>query len=531
MTDTAAADDHAPPLDPAEQEYELVPIDSLEPHPDNPNVGDDEALEESIGTTGFYGALICQRSRRRILVGHTRWRADTAAGATTIPVIWVDCDDVRARKIMLGDNEYARRATTDQDLLALNLQAILDEGADLVGTGYDAAFLDELLAGIDVDPGDPDDDDPPPAGPTLVERFLIPPFTVLDARQGYWLERKRQWLALGLRSEVGRGGNLAYKGRESLDAIANADRPTADALVITSLSGRVPTYYAQKEAAEKRVGRKLTKEEFEASHLVIAEANAGGLSTSGTSVFDPVLCEIAYRWFSPHGGHVLDPFAGGSVRGIVAAALGRAYTGVELRSIQVEANRDQWTELGPRLQPAGDDALQLPAPTWIEGDSAQVLPMTEPESVDLLFSCPPYADLEVYSDDQSDISNMPWPQFLDAYRAIIAAGVAAMRPHRFAAWVIGDVRGPDGCYRGLVAETIRAFEDAGAHLYNEAILVTPLGSLQVRVGRQFDSGRKMGKTHQNLLVFVKGDPSAAAHACGTVEVDFPDVDAAAAVDA
>ena len=40
---------------------------------------------------------------------------------------------------------------------------------------------------------------------------------------------------------------------------------------------------------------------------------------SGTSVFDPVLCEVAYRWFSPPGGHVLDPFAGGSVRGILAA--------------------------------------------------------------------------------------------------------------------------------------------------------------------------------------------------------------------
>jgi hypothetical protein len=40
---------------------------------------------------------------------------------------------------------------------------------------------------------------------TLAERFGVPPFSVLDARQGYWQERKRAWLALGIQSEIGRG--------------------------------------------------------------------------------------------------------------------------------------------------------------------------------------------------------------------------------------------------------------------------------------------------------------------------------------
>ena len=43
---------------------------------------------------------------------------------------------------------------------------------------------------------------------TLVELFGAPPFSVLDARQGYWQERKRAWLALGIQSELGRGENL-----------------------------------------------------------------------------------------------------------------------------------------------------------------------------------------------------------------------------------------------------------------------------------------------------------------------------------
>lgn len=155
MTDTAPA---PAPLDPRAQEYELVPIDSIEPHPDNPNKGYGESIEE----LGFYGALVCQRSRRRILVGHTRWRADKAAGETEIPVIFVDCDDVRARKIMLADNEWARKATTDQDLLALNLQALLEEDGDLTGTGYDTTDLElllEELGAADGEDGDGPDGD------------------------------------------------------------------------------------------------------------------------------------------------------------------------------------------------------------------------------------------------------------------------------------------------------------------------------------------------------------------------------------
>ncbi len=43
----------------------------------------------------------------------------------------------------------------------------------------------------------------------LAERFIIPPFTVLSAREGWWQSRKRAWIALGIKSELGRGGEPA----------------------------------------------------------------------------------------------------------------------------------------------------------------------------------------------------------------------------------------------------------------------------------------------------------------------------------
>lgn len=238
---------------------------------------------------------------------------------------------------------------------------------------------------------------------------------------------------------------------------------------------------------------------------------------SGTSIFDPVMCELAYRWFSPPNGVVLDPFAGGSVRGIVAAKLGREYIGCELRPEQVEANRAQAAKI------CADGVM----PAWHIGDSAVTIPKMD-VAADFVFSCPPYGDLEVYSDRVDDLSGMSHGEFICTYRLIIEAAVSKLKADRFACFVVGDFRDKKGFYRNFVSDTIGAFEAAGARLYNEAILVTAVGSLPIRVGKQFSSTRKMGKTHQNVLVFSKGDPKKATAALG--ECDFGDLDAVAAAE-
>lgn len=266
--------------------------------------------------------------------------------------------------------------------------------------------------------------------------------------------------------------------------------------------------YAAKNAYAAAVGRDVTWPEFYA-------ANPNARVQGSTSIFDPVLCEIVYRWFCPPGGTVLDPFAGGSVRGVVAAMLGRPYIGCDLRAEQVDANREQWVTI------ARDDC---PEPTWHVGDSRALEQHVGDVSADLVFSCPPYADLEVYSDDPADLSNMPYADFLDGYRTVIAKAVAQLRANRFACFVVGEVRDAKGIYRNFVADTIAAFLDAGMSYYNETILVTQAGSLPIRVGRSFPVARKVGKTHQNVLVFVKGDPRAAADACGVVVIAMPDAD-------
>ncbi|WP_159944794.1 MULTISPECIES: ParB/RepB/Spo0J family partition protein [unclassified Nocardiopsis] len=130
----------------AEQKYELVPVEALEPHPDNPRKGDTEAIAESIEENGFFGAVLAQKSRKRILAGEHRWKAAKAHGEKKVPVIWIDVDDDRARKILLADNRTQDLATYDEAAVL----AILDDlGADasaLSGTGWSMDAYEDLLA-------------------------------------------------------------------------------------------------------------------------------------------------------------------------------------------------------------------------------------------------------------------------------------------------------------------------------------------------------------------------------------------------
>lgn len=467
----------------AAQEYDpAIPVATITEHPDNPNEGNTGVLDESLAEHGFYGAIIVQRSTCYILAGNHRHREAVAAGATTLPGFWLDVDDEQAAKIMVVDNESTRLGRTN----AARLVALLKPLTDLRGTGYTEAQLAALLRGQ----GEGGADKRPP---NLADRFLIPPFDVLDARIGWWRDRKRAWLALGITSEVGREGLLA----------------------VTNVAAHDPTYYDQKDATEHRLGHELTRAEFEARHYTPAQW--GGINAGGTSIFDPVLCELAYRWWCPPGGHVIDPFAGGSVRGLMAAMLGRAYTGCDLSQAQVTANEAAAADFAAR----GLLGAQA-APAWVAGDAVQWAPGLPPGSADMVFTCPPYFDLETYSDDPADLSTMTDAEFATAMHRVLAGCAQALRPDRFAVVVTGDARNGRGVLRDMRGLVIQAAAAAGLTLASAAVYWPPLGAIRINAGRTFAATRTLSRTHQDLLVFVKGSRAATAAACGHVDVTVPD---------
>jgi ParB-like chromosome segregation protein Spo0J len=127
---------------------ELVPCDDLSPHPNNPRSGDVGAIRQSIRSNGFYGAVIAQRSTSRILAGEHRWRAAKAEGMEQVPVIFVDCDDDTAVRIVLADNRTNDVAGYDDIRLAELLKEVLEEQDTLDGTGWTDDDLTDLLAYI-----------------------------------------------------------------------------------------------------------------------------------------------------------------------------------------------------------------------------------------------------------------------------------------------------------------------------------------------------------------------------------------------
>lgn len=266
---------------------------------------------------------------------------------------------------------------------------------------------------------------------------MEPPFTVLDTKTGRWQGRKKKWVQMGIKSEVGRGEALTFN---------------------------IPMHGDWKN-------------------------DSGG----STSVFDPALTELIYNWFAPEGGSILDPFAGGSVRGIVAAKMGHEYTGIELRPEQVASNRAQAEEL---LKP--DER-----PEWIEGDAEEKMADLWP-GFDFVFSCPPYANLEVYSDIPGDLSYMDYSGFCAKYSRIIKRAVELLAPGSFAVFVVGDVRDKNGYFLNFPGDTKKMFMDAGAVLYNEAVLLNSPASAAIRAKQQFKgNNRKLVKVHQNVQCFYK----------------------------
>ena len=268
----------------------------------------------------------------------------------------------------------------------------------------------------------------------LRDKFIEPPFSILDTKSGNWQKRKRLWISKGLKSEVGRDAKVINMG----------------------------TTAVEKNTAEY------------------------------VSVFDPALCEVLYHWFCDEGGTILDPFAGGSVRGIVANYLGYKYSGIDIRQEQVDSNRKQAIDILPIEN----------QPQWYVGDSNELLNDNWNTKFDMVMSCPPYADLEVYSDLEGDISNKPYKQFLELYESIIAKSCKLLKVGGYACFVVGEVRDKNGFYIGFVPDTIKAFEKCGMKFYNEAILLNAIASASMRANGNMKS-QKLVKVHQNILVFKK----------------------------
>lgn len=198
---------------------EVRPIKRLIPYVRNARTHSEDQVAQiaaSIAEFGFTNPILIGADDV-IIAGHGRLLAAKLLGMTEVPVIVLDhLSDAQRRALVIADNRIAENAGWDEAMLRAELAALREDEFDLDVLGFGEAELLRILDSIDgsASLGGEDADDPgsPPAGSsaseasaTLAERFGIPPFTVFDARKGWWQERKRAWIDLGIRSELGRG--------------------------------------------------------------------------------------------------------------------------------------------------------------------------------------------------------------------------------------------------------------------------------------------------------------------------------------
>lgn len=430
--------------------------------PENPRTREDakqrnleKSIEELPEMTIARAALCYPYNGRYVVIGgNRRLEAQRALKRKEVPIIAlpVNTPVEKLRRIALLDNESTGQ--TDWNKLAKEWDKEEIKAWNIeTPKGWGGSIKEKLSE----------------KKATLSERFLVPPFSVFETKQGYWQNRKKEWLSLGIKSELGRDNELTY-----------------------SVSCQSLGVYEIKNHLRQKLGREPNWEE-----LIQFCDNNGIKLQNGTSIFDPVVCELCYRWFNIDGGKILDPFAGGSVRGIVASKLGYAYFGNDLRKEQIEANIQNAKEI------INDSEVM---PKWTSGDSCNIDKIIGEDKFDMVFSCPPYADLEKYSDDPKDLSNMKYDDFKKCYFEIIGKCCKVLKDNRFAVFVVGEVRDKKGNYFNFVGDTVNAFQECGLNFYNEIILLRAPNSAAMKAGRHFNSGRKVAKIHQNVLVFYKGDP-------------------------
>lgn len=392
-----------------------------------------ELINKSISKFGYREASVLDK-HGNIIGGNKRTQSALDNGITDIEIIKaekgkvyalqfddIELDSPEGRELALALNATAKENINfDEAIIFENISddIALEWGFDIVN--FDADLVKEQkLIHVQL---------------KLKDRFIVPPFSILDTRQGYWMERKAMWKLL-----------INDKGESRENTLHNSESSDKDVM------------------------------------------NAMG----SVSILDPVLAEIINLWFGLPSGNVFDCFAGDTVFGYVSSHLKNTFTGIELRQEQADLNNERVKGLNAK---------------YICDDGRNVLNHVAENSQDLLFSCPPYFDLEVYSNLPNDASNQKeYKDFLNILDTAFSNAIKSLKDNRFAVITVGDVRDKDGFYYRFVDDIKDIFKRNGVRLYNEMILVESIGTLPQRASR-FMGNRKVGKCHQNVLVFFKGDP-------------------------
>lgn len=440
-----------------------IKISEIRENPDNPRIIKDEKFKKLVKSIKEFPQMLELRpivvdDNMVVLGGNMRLKALKELGYKEVPIIKAsDLTDEQKKEFIIKDNVWY--GEWDWDVLANEWDNSL-----LNNWGLDIAYVetDEEKRELDVQAKLEKKDG------ILNEYFVVPPFSILDSRAGYWQDRKKRWLEII-------GDNWESRNKT----------------LFSSPQMQYPRLYRKYWDVRKEWWYKnfndflsqFSKEELEKETKAMS---------NWVSILDPVLSEVMVRWFCPSKWICIDPFAGDSVFGCVAGTLGRRFTGVEIRQEQCNLNQRRADELKIEASYICDDGQNI----WNHIDE---------NSVDMIFSCPPYFDLEKYSDNPLDASNQSnYQDFLKILDNAFTSSIKCLRENRFAVVVMSNVRWDNWAYYRICDDIKDIFEKNWMCFYNDLVLINIVGTTALRASGYMRS-LKIGRSHQNVMVFYKWD--------------------------
>ncbi|MBR0092149.1 MAG: methyltransferase domain-containing protein [Lachnospiraceae bacterium] len=154
--------------------------------------------------------------------------------------------------------------------------------------------------------------------------------------------------------------------------------------------------------------------------------------------------------YSKENDWILDQFLGSGTTLIEAKLLNRNAIGVDINPKSISLSKHNLEFQGP-FNPR----------IHIRQGTARDLAFIKDNSIDLVCTHPPYADIIKYSDNiDGDISHLEYDSFLDAMQDVATESIRVLKTGGICAFMIGDIR-KSGYVLPLGMDTMRQFTNSG----------------------------------------------------------------------
>lgn len=223
--------------------------------------------------------------------------------------------------------------------------------------------------------------------------------------------------------------------------------------------------------------------------------NIGGVQYGNwdtISEFSPLLAELIVTGYTmKQPANILDPFAGRGTRGLIAGFNNHNYIGIDINESYILADTERAKH--HKL----DDKVR-----FVCGDSRELIRHIDIAWADLIYTCPPYFNLERYNGGEGDLSMLnDYKLFLKEMEKVISQCYLALKSTGFCVWVIGTIRTSKGLI-DLRGDIVRLFKQNDWAFFDDIVFHYKGGLKMLRLGT-FDNNRLTAKSHEYVLVFTK----------------------------